>query len=150
MPGYTERFTEVHKKLAVIYPVSNSGTQNTGWLDVSLYHRIFIHICAGNIGTSLDGVVEVATDAAGSNPKTLKSITQLTEVGSDDNSDVGIEIQSEELSIPPSASLAQYGKYKYLRYTQTASGATIASAVIYGVVARYYPADVTNWDEIVD
>jgi hypothetical protein len=140
----------MHRKLATIYPASYNSEQNTAWFDVGGFHRVFVDISAGNIGTSLDVDIEIATDSAASGLLTLKSITQLTEAGSDDDSDVGIEIQMEELSMPTGAAAADRGKYHWMRVELTPSGATLLSCKVYGVPARFAPVDVTNWDEIVD
>jgi hypothetical protein len=148
--GYTERFTETHRKLAVIYPASYNSEQNTAFVDVGGFHRIFVHVIAGDIGTSIDVDIEIATDSAAAGLLTLKSITQLTQAGGDDDSDVGIEIQAEELSYPTGAAAADLGKYHWLRVEVTPSGSCLLAVVVYGVPARFSPVDVTNWDEIKD
>jgi hypothetical protein len=150
MPAYTERFTEVHKKLATIYPASYNSEQNTSFIDMSLYHRIVVVLSCGDIGTSVDLDIEIATDTSASNLLTLKSITQLTQAGGDDNSDAAVEIQAEELSVPTGAAAANRGKYRYLRVEITPSGSCLLGCMVFGVVSRYNPADVTNWDEVLD
>ena len=145
--AYTERFFEKHAVLGVLYPASYASEQNLGWYAVQNYHRIAILVIGGNIGTSLDVDVEIATDADGSDVHTLKSITQLTQAGSDDDSYVGIEIQSEELSKPAGTSVTNF---THLRVEVTPSGATLACVVVLGVNPRFAPVSTTGFDEIVD
>lgn len=144
--SYTERFTEVHEVLGELFPASYAAEQNvpsSGFINVGMYHRVVIILSAGNIGTSLDADVEVATDNNGSNVRTLKSITQLTEAGGDDNSRVAIEIRGEELNI-------EGVNYPYLRLEVTPNGATLAGALVLGIIPRYAGVSVTGWDEVVD
>lgn len=141
--AYTRRFVEDHKVLATLYPASYASEQNTAWIDAEGYHRFFVDVIAGNIGTSLDVDIEVATDSSGSNLATLKSITQLTQAGSDDDSRVGIELRGEEFNVAGV-------HYKFFRVELTPNGATLMNATVWGCIPRYQPVGVTEWDEIVD
>ena len=138
--SYTERFTETHASLATIFPASYNSEQNTAWIDCEGYHRIYIDLVAGDIGTSVDMDIEVSLTDGGT-PVTLKSITQLTQAGGDDNSYVGVEVRMEEMAA---------SNYKFLRVELTPSGSCLLCVRVWGVVARYNPADVTGFDEIVD
>lgn len=148
--SYTTASYEDRQLLGVLWPASYNSEQNvpsSNFFDVSKYHRIAVEVFAGNIGTSLDVDVEIATDNAAANLHTLKSITQLTEAGSDDNSAVHIEIQSEELSKPTGATGQNYD---FLRVEVTPSGATLVCVAVYGFVSRNKPVSTTIYDEIVD
>jgi hypothetical protein len=132
-------FSEIADLLGVINPASYAAEQNTGWIDMAKYSRIAIVIHAGDIGTSLDADVEIATDSSGTDIHTLKSMTQLTEAGGDDNSVVVIEVRAEEMSKP---SEADGKEYSHLRLELTPSGATIVGAQVWGLSPKYPP--VTN------
>lgn len=139
---------EMMELLGVLYPASYNSEQNlpsSGFYDMSKYHGAWIEVFAGNIGTALDLDVEVATDNSGTDLATIKSITQLTEAGGDDNSPVGVRVRAEELHNP---SLNK--DYRYMRVEVTPNGATLACVAVYGIVPRYAPVSRTIWDEIVD
>jgi hypothetical protein len=148
MPGqYTERFTETAQLLAVTYPASYAAEQNTAFVNVGSFHRVLVLVIAGDIGTSLDVDVEIATDASATALHTLKSITQLTQAGGDDNSPVAIEIQTEDLVKPTGASATNY---EWLRVESTPNGASIYTILVFGLIPRYAPVSTTIFDEIVD
>lgn len=138
--------TETHELLAVINPATYSSEQSTTWVNVARYDRITVIINAGDIGTSLDADIELATDDSGTNLHTLKSITQLTQAGGDDNANVAINIVAEELSNPASAPADEYD---YLRVETTPSGNCIYGVEVWGYNSRYLPVPTTNIDEIV-
>lgn len=142
---YTAKFAELHELLAVTYPASYSGEQNTDYVYVGNFHRLVIMIVAGNIGTSLDVDIEIATDSAGAGLVTMtgKSITQLTQAGSDDDSVALIEIRGEEFNV-------EGVHYDYLRVESTPSGASLYTVLIWGAVPRNAPASVTALDEVVN
>lgn len=142
----TERFSEANALLATINPATYSAEQNTAWLDMSKYERIVVVLNAGDIGTSLDIDIEIATDSSGSNIHTLKSITQLTEAGGDDNANVVIEIRASEMTSPSGADSTNY---RYVKVEVTPSGNCIFGVMVYGNEARYEAVATTNWDEIV-
>lgn len=146
MNSHNERFSEVNALLATIYPASYSAEQNTAWISMENYERLFVKITAGNIGTSLAVDIEIATDALGSNLHTLKSATTLTEAGTDDNSSVGIEIRAEELSKPSGAPSKEY---THIRVEVIPTGATLLSVDVFGFAPRRAPVDTSVWDEIV-
>lgn len=144
--SYTERFSEVHQLLASTYPASYASEQNTTFVNVANFHRVVVIITAGNIGTSLDADIEIATDSDATGLHTLKSITQLTEAGSDDNSTVVVEIRNEELTKPANASSSNYD---WLRVETTPSGASIYGVQVWGVIPRFAPVSTTALDEVV-
>lgn len=141
--SFTNRISELLQKLASTYASGATTEQNTSYVDVSKFHRIFVELSVINVGTSLDMDIEVATDTDGGNLATLKSITQLTEAGGDDGSTVVVEIRAEELNIAGV-------HHRYLRAEQTPNGAGTWVCHIWGAEPRYAPVPTTALDEVVD
>ena len=143
MPAYTEEFSEVHEKLATLYPIAKAGVISTPWVSMATYHRAFVEILTGNMVNPLDVAIWQATDVAGTGAKfvTGKAITQLN--GGDDSNAVGIELRTEELDVD--------GGFDFIRVQTTNGGAggNVYSVVVYGIVGRYLPVGITEWDEIV-
>lgn len=144
--SYTENVSEVRVPLATLWPASQTVEQNTARVLCEGYHRYQIEIIVGAMSSNatLDADVEQHNAASGGTTKNItgKSITQLTQAGSDTNSRVAIEIQSENLDVS--------GGFKWISLEVTpATAAVIFTATIYGVNPRYAPGDVTGWDEIV-
>ncbi len=137
--AYTERVTEVEALLVNDLESGVSSEQNTGWIAIGGYHRIFIEIHAVTVGTSINADVEIATSSggAGITNMTGKSITQLDAVGS-----VAIEIQSEEFN-------QSQIHHTHLQVETTPSGTCDYVVLVKGIVARHEPVTVANWDEIV-
>jgi hypothetical protein len=140
--SYTVNRSEVRQLLGQTFPASYAAEQNTSFVDMSKFHRVEIVIFAGDIGTSLDVDVEVATTTGGGDLATLKSITQLTQAGGDDNSVVVIEVRADEMSIAGV-------NHRYLRVESTPSGASIYGVLIWGCEPRYAPVATTALDEVV-
>lgn len=141
--SYTCEFTEVHDKLATIYPNQHAGGVSTPWVSLAEYHRAFVEILTGNMVNPLDVAIWQATDITGAGAKlvTGKAITQLN--GGDDDQSVGIELRTEELDVN--------GGFDCVRVQTINGGAggNVYSVVLYGIVGRHYPAALTNWDEVV-
>jgi hypothetical protein len=131
--------------LAVIYPAVHSTEQNTTWVSMSNYEEIAVVLIAGDIGTSLDLDIEIATDGSAGNLHTLKSITQLTQAGGDDNSPVLVEVLAAEMVNPSGASGSNYD---YLRVEATPSGNCYFSVAVFGHRPRQRPVATTLWDEV--
>lgn len=143
MPAYCEEFSEVHEKLATIYPIAHAGGVSTPWVSMAEYHRAFVEILTGNMVNPLDVAIWQATDIAGTGAKlvTGKAITQLN--GGDDSNAVGIELRTEELDVN--------GGFDCIRVQTLNGGAggNVYSVVLYGIVGRHLPVGITEWDEIV-
>lgn len=140
--SYPVNRTEVRELLATTYASAATTEQNTSYVDMAQFHRIEVEIIALNIGTSLDVDIEVATTTGGGNLATLKSITQLTEAGGDDNSVVVVEVRADEMSIAGV-------NHRYLRVESTPSGASTYAVLIWGCEPRYAPRPTTALDEVV-
>lgn len=141
---YTEDFAEGFAPIDKAFFSAVTTVQDTGFVDASLYNRITVLIYATTVGTTLDVDIEVSESADGSNPFTLKSITQL--VAADDGALVCIDIKGDEIANPPSA---PGGNYRYLNVELTPDGAGTAFVLVLGHEARYHPVDQTLWAEAV-
>ena len=140
--SYTEQFTEVHELLGRLPPLTYNGGVSTDWMAVNDYHRVVVIVSAGTLLGTLDVAVFQATDPAGSGAKVIsgKAITQLA--ATDDNAICAIEIRTEELDVD--------GGFDCIRVQTTSSAANVFSVIVLGVVSRYNPVGVTEWDEVVD
>ncbi len=106
-------------------------------------------MAAGDLGASatLDAKLQQATDSGGTGAKdvTGKSITQLTQAGTDSNKQVLINLRPEELDIK--------NGFGYFRLSMTVAVATSdAGGMVLGVNARIGHAtdnDATTVDEVV-
>jgi hypothetical protein len=145
---YTERFTETHALLATHYPLTRQvATHVSDWVLMANYHRAFFEVLVGAMGAAatLDADLQQASDATGTGVKAIsgKSITQLTQAGTDDNSPVGIELRTEELDVN--------GGFEYVRFRVIIGVADCAySATLRGCCPRYAPVSTTVYDEVVD
>lgn len=142
-----DRLTERLAVVATIDPDAyGTGAQTSDVIDMTNHRRVIFVVMAGALGSSATLDFEVRGDAASNGsfttPITGKSITQLTEAGTDSNKQAIVEVTSEEV--------AAQG-LRYVRGLATLGAATSD----YGVVAiagdsRYQPADdLASVDEIV-
>lgn len=135
--------------VGVINPASYAaGTQTTGWVSVKDFQTFMAILTVGALGTSatVDAKLEQATSSGGAGAKdvTGKSITQLTQAGSDSNKQVIIDLRHSHLDIK--------NDFSYVRLSVTvAVAASILGAVILGVHAQNTPVtslDLSTVDEI--
>ena len=149
---YTEQFTEVHDILAALAPTTANGTQAahvTGYVDMADYHRAFAMLHVGTPGgaSTIDVTFQQAQDIAGLNAKALtnpaggaKSLTQI--VAGDAGVYAGVEIRSSEFDIT--------NGFSFLQATVTVGTNTYTyGLVLFGIVSRYEPVGVTDWQEII-
>ena len=146
MAESTARFTEQWALIGKITPASYTSEQNSGRLNLANYHRAVVIIINGALGTdtTLDSDIEQADAASGGTLKAIsgKSITQLTDVGGDDDKVVAVEIDCDELDVD--------GGFEYINVELTPAVSTaICGALVFGL-PRYKPAIVTEYDEVVD
>jgi hypothetical protein len=142
-------FYEVAELLAVLPPASQTTEQQSGYVDMAKYERIFAILSVGAMTTNatLDVDVEITTDGEAAGLHTLKSITQLTEAGGDGDQEIIIEIRAEELSKPSGAPSQEY-QYVNIEVTP-AVAAVILGLHVFGYAPRYAPVPTTLWQEIV-
>lgn len=124
-----------------------AGTATTGWVSLADFGSVMAIVMAGTLGTSatLDAKLEQATDSSGTGAKDItgKSITQLTQAGTDSDKQAIINCRSEELDVANS--------FTHVRLSMTVAVATSdAGGILLGLDARYEPVtDATTVDEIV-
>lgn len=145
---YTERFSEVHKLLiSENNPSLAAGVYDSPWVSLANYHRaaVVLHVVDMGAGATIDLAVRQATDTSGSGAKaftTAKAITQLTQASGDVDSDVCVEIQTEEMDVTNSFDCLG------LRLT-VANAPVVVSWHVFGIVPRYAPVGTTEWTEVV-
>lgn len=147
--GFNERLSEGLAVVSCIDPDAYTAAAYTGdVIDMQKYKRVMFIVMAGDLGSSatVDWVLKGDTASGGSYSTTItgKSITQLTQAGTDDNKQVIIEVTAEEV--------AAQG-YRYIRETLTVGTATSdAGSVALAFGFRNSPAsdtDLSSVDEIV-
>lgn len=122
--------------VGIINPQSSSVALSSGWIDSSQYENFMATIIAGALGASatVDAKLSQATDSSGTGIKdvTGKAITQLTKVGTNDNSQVVINLRPEELDF--------VNGFQYFRLTITpAVAASLVCGLVQGLDAHYDP-----------
>jgi len=151
----TEKFTEVVDVLAALAPTTANGTQaahTTGYVDFADYHRgfVWLHIGTPSGASTIDVTLQQAKDTAGTGTKELTDVTGVTGtkspdqiVAGDAGNYVGIEINTPELD-------ATNG-YHCIQATVTVGTAAYTYALaLLGLVGRYEPAGVTDFQEVVE
>jgi len=124
-----------------------TGDQNTDAIDMRYWREVAFVVMAGDLGSSatLDFVVNGDTASGGSYATAItgKSITQLTQAGTDSDKQVVVRVTAEEVA-------AQ--SLRYIRGTMSIGAASSDCAVVVlGYGARYQPAenfDLATVDEI--
>lgn len=141
-------FTEKVAVLGAIDPDAyGTGTQGTGYIDMKQFDQVAFVVQVGTLGTNatVDFKLQEAKNASGLDLQDLtgKVITQLTQVGTDDDKQVIVVVKAPELS----------DGYRYVRGLMTISVAAVdANVVVLGADPRYMPAsdfDVSTVAEIV-
>lgn len=132
------------------------GTYYSDFVDAGDWYGLMALICAGTIDTdgTVDAAVLQSTDSSGSGEKAVtgKSITQLTQAGSDGDKQAVINLRPDELD------LANGFRYVRLRIVtdDTISPSTAANDLM-GVIMGFWPRngtassqDLASVDEIID
>lgn len=133
--------------VGVIDPDANAAaTYLTGAIDMASFEECMAVVFAGTLGTNatIDAKLTQATTSGGTyKDVTGKSITQLTEAGTDSDKQAIINCRADELDVA--------NGYRYVKLSMTVGTATSDSgAALFGLNARYQPAtDATTVDEIV-
>lgn len=139
-----ERFAIV----ATVDPGSKTAAAyNTDWVAMQDIRRVNFIVMTGTLGSSatVDFKLQEATDSSGTSAADIsgKSITQLTQAGTDDNKQATVEVNASELSTG----------FTHVRGVLTVGTATSSVAVIaLGGAVRFKPAsdfDLSSVDEIV-
>ena len=141
--------SEVCALAARLDPVSQgAATVATGWVAVKDYHRLLAVLMVGALGASatVDAKVQQASDGSGTGAKdltTAKSITQLTQAGTDANKQVLINVEPDDLDLD--------NGFTHVRLSVTvATAACLIAALILGFYARFSPpSQAATVDEVV-
>lgn len=117
-----------------------AATYTTGWIAMASYGAIMAVVMAGDLGSSatLDAKLEQASDGSGTGAKDIsgKTITQLTQAGTDSNKQAIIECRADELDVANS--------FTHVRLSMTVATATSdAGAIVFGAAPRYLPSQST-------
>lgn len=139
------------EKLAIVATIDpdayTTGAQSSDYVDMEKFGSVIFIVMAGALGSSatLDFKVQEAQDGSGTGVQDLtgKSITQLTEAGTDSDKQAIVEVRSEELS----------DGFTHVKGVMTIGVATSDCGMIaIAGEARYLPAstyDLASVDEIV-
>jgi len=145
----TQRMSEKILVVGVIDPdayTNSATTYKTGAIDMSLHRRVLFVVMAGTMASTSTIGFSVTGDTAsgGSYATTItgKSITQLTEAGTDSDKQALVEVTAEEV-------FAQ-GK-RYIRgELLVGTAASDAGVIALAMHSRYQPGtDLASVDEIV-
>jgi hypothetical protein len=125
-----------------------AAAYTTDVIDMLHWREVMFVVMAGDLGASatLDFVVNGDTASGGSYSTAItgKSITQLTQAGTDSDKQVVVRVTAEE---------AAAQGFRYLRGTMTVATATSdAGVIVLGAPSRYSPAtdyDIASVDEII-
>lgn len=148
--------SEVAAVVGIIDPDAyTAATYTSSWADITKFENIMAIVMAGTLGTNatVDASIKIATDASGTNAvvATGKSITQLTEAGTDSDKQAIINLRAEEVS-------GQVGTTATTKFTHAALVITLGTAtsdlggLVLGFAPRHGPAsdnDLAAVDEIV-
>lgn len=133
--------------MAVINPQSATTAKSSGWVSMETLDGILATVLVGTIASTgtVDAKIEQATDSSGTSAKDItgKSITQLTEAGTDSDKQAVINVLAEDLDLA--------NNFDHVRLTVTpATAAALIAGTVHGYSARYQPAtDATTVDEVV-
>lgn len=146
---YHPRMSEKNAVVDCIDPDAYGTGATTGdIIDMDVYRRVMFVVMVGDLGTVATADFAVYGSAASNMGTpgliTGKSITQMTEAGTDSNKQAIVEVTAEEV--------AAQG-YRYIRGTLTIGAATSDAGVLtLASGLRYGPAsenDLASVDEIV-
>lgn len=145
----SEQFSEIHEVLATLAPTTANGTvaaHATGYIDLAEFHRAFVFVQIGEpgaAGSTIDITINEATDLAGTGEQAVAALAPAQIDNGDTGGYVGIEIRQEDLT--------QHDNYHCINVVATVGTNTYTySLVVFGYVARYDPADVTGYTELVE
>lgn len=126
-----------------------TGTETTGWIDAKDFFTFLALVSVGTLGSSatVDAKLEQAKDSSGTDAKDIsgKSITQLTQAGTDSDKQALINLRQEELDV-------QNGFTHFRLSITVGTAASDAAGFVFGMDPRLGTAadnDASSVDEIV-
>jgi hypothetical protein len=128
---------------------ASTSAYGSDWVNTEYFHEYLAVVHVGTLATSatVDAAVVQASSATGASSKAItgKSITQLTEGGTDSDKQALINIRTDELDVA--------NGFSFIRLEMTVGTASADSGgVIWGTEPRFGPAndnDLASVDEIV-
>lgn len=132
--------------LAAINPQSATTVQSSGWVAMDLYESLLAEIRVGTISSSgtVDAKLQQATSSGGAGAKDItgKSITQLTQAGSNSNSQAFINVTAGDLD--------SANGFNYVQLSITpATAAALITGALYGFDAKFAGANATSVVQVV-
>ena len=129
--------------------VLTAAAHPSDYVDAGMFESIMAVIMAGTLGSSatFDAKLVQATDSSGTSSKDItgKSITQLTQAGTDSDKQAIINVRAEELDLANS--------FTHVALTITVGTASSdGGGILLGLNPRFGPAsdnDIASVDEIV-
>ena len=123
--------------LATIDPVSSSGANNSGWVDMKNWHAMLAVIGVGAMTATgtVDAKLQQASDSSGTGAKDItgKAITQLLAAGGN-NRQAMINVRATDLDT--------LNGFEFVRLVITAAtAASLLRGDLYGHYPRFEPAD---------
>lgn len=144
--GYTERLSEQLAIVGTIDPGAyTEAAYSTDTVDMRYHRRALFIVMAGTLGSSatLDFKVQESADDSNWSDLTGKSITQLTQAGTDSDKQAIVEVAAEEIT----------STKRYIKGVMTVGTATSdCGVIVLADCTRYNPAnayDLSSVDEIV-
>lgn len=143
------KITDLIAVAATIDPgAKTAGAHTSDWVNMANFDQVLAVLAVGTLGTSatVDAKIQQATDGSGTGAKdvTGKSITQLTQAGSDSNKQVVIGVSAADLDVA--------NDFDYVRLSVTVGTATSDAAAVIVGLASDLPAtgvDLSTVDEVV-
>lgn len=131
---------------AAINPQSSSANLTSAWVSAAAFANLCALIAVGAISSSgtFDAKLQQAQDSSGTGAKDItgKAITQLTQAGSNSNSQAFINLRPDELDVN--------NGFSYVRLSVTpATAASLLFAALLGVDPSYGPADTQAATSVV-
>ncbi|MGL4553970.1 MAG: hypothetical protein ACRC33_22650 [Gemmataceae bacterium] len=141
------RLSELAAVVAAVDPDAyTAAAYDTDVIDMSRFERVVFIVMAGDLGSSatLDFKVQGGATSAPSTDLTGKSITQLTQAGSDSDKQAVLEVSGEDL-------VSQDQGFRYIKGVMTVGTATSDCGVVALGMAKNLPStdfDLASVDEI--
>ena len=140
--SYTENFTEVNALLANLTVNASAAEQNTGYVEVGDYHRVFVQVIPVDLGGDLDVDIEEATDTTGTGVQAFQDGDFDVTVAAADTNPTAMNIQTEQFDVSDG--------YDAINVEVTPGAASTYVVQVFGCVPRKPPVPTTNWEEVVE
>jgi len=143
MSTYTEQFTEVHELLANLVVNASAAEQNTGYVEVGRFHRVFVQVIPVLLGDDLEIDFEQATDTLGTGVKTLDAGSKDTTILSTETGPTAFEIHTEEFDVDGGFDAVN------VEVVAAAQGASSYVVQVWGCIPRNAPVATTLLEAVI-